>query len=302
MAQCSANIKAYDFKKISSEISNIKRRICYLESTSGGASSKFGVAGEDNTATQNRAFTLGNFEFSLLDNNGNTNLLLDPANDINFFGFDTAGDKTLLTGWSFDETNIIQGKVAGKTVIHAAQTIGGLFLFIGDYNEYGNGTYISIDDGQGTIDFGNIPLAGVITDDFAVFQGSTIKRLTAPIKSGVYQPIVTGVTNIASITATQFQYMKVGDAVTVSGMVTIDATAANTDTVATIENPVNDQNFAAAEEARGTAVQSSIGQRNVAAVYATTGAKTCTISLYPVDTNANEYSIHWTYLINRTAP
>lgn len=33
MGQCSTSIKAYDFKKINSEISNIKRRVCYLEST-----------------------------------------------------------------------------------------------------------------------------------------------------------------------------------------------------------------------------------------------------------------------------
>lgn len=229
MAQCSANIKAYDFKKINSEISNIKRRVCYLESTSGGASSKFGVAGEDNTATQNRAFTLGNFKFSLLDNNGNTNLLLDPANNINFFGFDSAGDGNLLTGWNFTDTNEIQGKAAGKTLIHALESISGIEFYAGDVFLQNNGTYIFIDDANSAVSITNVP-AGAITNDFATFDGDQIKKIPAPVESGTYTPtILSNSGNVTAIaTSGPFQYLRVGNTVTVSGAINITTNANGT--------------------------------------------------------------------------
>jgi len=250
MGQCSTSIKAYDFKKINSEISNIKRRICYLESNSGGTSSKFGVAGQDDIATQNRAFTLGNFELSLLDSNGNTNLLLDPTNDINFFGVDTVGDKQIVTGFFFDNINTIGSKVAGKTVVKGLESTSGLEFYagdvdaaangmclvientaqslitIGDYHELGNATYVLINDNDQSVRITNVP-TGEITDDFATFDGIQIKKIPAPVESGTYTPtILSNSGNVTAIaTAGPFQYLRVGNTVTVSGAINITTNA-----------------------------------------------------------------------------
>lgn len=57
---------------------------------------------------------------------------------------------------------------------------------------------------------------------------------------GVYAPTITGVTNVASVTtpATQFQYSRVGNTVTVSGRIQFAATAATTDTTVGISLPI----------------------------------------------------------------
>lgn len=299
MAQCSANIKAYDFKKINSEISNIKRRVCYLESTSGGASSKFGVAGEDNTATQNRAFTLGNFKFSLLDNNGNTNLLLDPANNINFFGFDSAGDGNLLTGWNFTDTNEIQGKAAGKTLIHALESISGIEFYAGDVFLQNNGTYIFIDDANSAVSITNVP-AGAITNDFATFDGTQIKKIPAPIESGTYTPSLSDLTNLNSATPEPWQYMRVGNVVTVSGTVNVEPTAAaGTITSFLFNVPIN-SDLQNPGELAGTLW----GRENAnhGGEIFEDDVNTGIAQFTAQSVNANNIYLHFTYLITVTPP
>ncbi|EPR09762.1 hypothetical protein M527_06440 [Sphingobium indicum IP26] len=65
-------------------------------------------------------------------------------------------------------------------------------------------------------------------------KGFSIARtgVTSPVAndgnvySGTYTPTLTGVTNIDAVTANVCQYMRVGNVVTVSGMIGVDATAA----------------------------------------------------------------------------
>lgn len=299
MGQCSTSIKAYDFKKINSEISSLKKRVCYLESNSGGSSSKFGVAGEDSTATQNRAFTLGNFKFSLLDNNGNTNLLLDPINDINFFGFDTAGDKVLITGWSFDEANIIEGRAAAKVGIRIVESINGFEAYFGDVDNGVNGTKIFIDDNHQSVEITNVQ-TGAITDDFATFDGDQIKKIPAPVESGTYTPTVGTLVNCSNVNPSPFQYLRVGNVVTVSGIITADATAVGTVNI-DINVPIN-SDLNNSYECAGAICADAGPTKAAGFIYANVGVNEVQIEF--ISTGALTYTIviHFTYQITVTPP
>jgi hypothetical protein len=58
------------------------------------------------------------------------------------------------------------------------------------------------------------------------------------ITSGTYTPTLTNATNVAASAAVGFQYLRVGNVCTVSGRLTIDPTAATTDTHIGISLPV----------------------------------------------------------------
>src|SRR6185436_6011021 len=78
------------------------------------------------------------------------------------------------------------------------------------------------------------------------------------IASGTYTPTLTGVTNVAASTAYTCQWMRVGNVVTVSGQVDIDATlAASTATELGISLPIA-SSLTADEQVGGDAISDSI--------------------------------------------
>jgi hypothetical protein len=71
------------------------------------------------------------------------------------------------------------------------------------------------------------------------------------LTSGTYTPTVTASTNAASASAVgDFTYIRVGTIVNVTGRVTVDPTAANTDTIFTVSLPIA-SNFSAVQDAAG---------------------------------------------------
>lgn len=91
---------------------------------------------------------------------------------------------------------------------------------------------------------------------------STISDLPV-LSSGTYTPTLTNVTNLDGSTAFQCQYMRVGSVVTVSGKVSINPTAATTDTVLGISLPIA-SNFGAQEDCGGCAFASAIAGQGAA--------------------------------------
>jgi hypothetical protein len=89
--------------------------------------------------------------------------------------------------------------------------------------------------------------------------------------SGTYTPALTNSTNVASSTASELQYMRVGSVVTVSGLVSITPTAgSDANTVLEMSLPIS-SNFAATTNLGGTGViSSSTGRGVAAAIYADT--------------------------------
>lgn len=80
---------------------------------------------------------------------------------------------------------------------------------------------VTDETGSGALVFGTSPTLATPT-----LASPTISGTSGNLHSGTYTPTLTNVTNIAASTAYECQYMRVGNVVTVSGRVDIDATAA----------------------------------------------------------------------------
>jgi hypothetical protein len=111
--------------------------------------------------------------------------------------------------------------------------------------------------------------------------------------SGTYTPTWTGLANVDSVTSFSSQYMRVGDTVTVSGWVTINATADNTPTSLSFSLPIN-SDTSVVNRLNGTGVEQGGG---VAACLSGYGTNFGEFEVLPsVDTSVN-YSFHFTYRI-----
>lgn len=84
---------------------------------------------------------------------------------------------------------------------------------------------------------------------------------------GTYVPTLAGVANIDSVTSYICQYMRIGGVVTVSGKITVDATASATLTRLTATLPIG-STFTAAEQAGGTAASQVAGVSQIAKIFA----------------------------------
>jgi len=113
--------------------------------------------------------------------------------------------------------------------------------------------------------------------------------------SGTYTPTLTGVYNVASSTAYELQYMRVGNVVTVSGYIQASATAANTWTRISITLPIS-STFDYSYRAGGGGGASATN--NVCAIQAGAfGTSVVYLDSYPNTTSALGYTFSFTYLI-----
>ena len=111
--------------------------------------------------------------------------------------------------------------------------------------------------------------------------------------SGTYTPTWSGLANVDSVTAFSCQYMRVGDTVTVSGWVTINATVDNTPTSLSFSLPIN-SDTSVVNRLNGTGVQQGGGAAAALYGYGTNFGEFAVSPL--VDTSVN-YSFHFTYRI-----
>lgn len=111
--------------------------------------------------------------------------------------------------------------------------------------------------------------------------------------SGTYTPTWTGLANVGSVTAFSCQYMRVGDTVTVSGWVTIDAVSDNTPTSLSFSLPIN-SNTSTVNYLNGTGVAQGGGPAASISGY---GSNTGEFEVVPAVATAVNYSFHYTYRI-----
>jgi hypothetical protein len=111
--------------------------------------------------------------------------------------------------------------------------------------------------------------------------------------SGTYTPTWTGLANVDSVTAFSCQYMRVGDTVTVSGWVTINATADNTPTSLSFSLPIN-SDTSVVNRLNGTGVAQGGG---AAACLSGYGSNFGEFEVLPSVDTAINYSFHFTYRI-----
>ena len=113
--------------------------------------------------------------------------------------------------------------------------------------------------------------------------------------SGTYTPTLTGVYNVASSTAYELQYMRVGNVVTVSGYIQASATASNTWTRISITLPIS-STFDYSYRAGGGGGASATN--NVCAIQAGAfGTSVVYLDSYPNTTSNLGYTFSFTYLI-----
>jgi hypothetical protein len=117
--------------------------------------------------------------------------------------------------------------------------------------------------------------------------------------SGTYTPTqVSTNTNVDSIAFSASQYMRVGNVVTVSGLIQINPTLAATQTVVKFSLPIASA-FASAFQLGGTGSSSSVGFYGTvnAAFMADTVNDCVEIRLTPTFTGAVDFRFHFTYRI-----
>jgi hypothetical protein len=115
--------------------------------------------------------------------------------------------------------------------------------------------------------------------------------------SGTYTPTLTNTTNIATSTANSNQYMRVGNTVTVSGSVTVDATTAGANTQLRMSLPIS-STFSGGNNLGGTGASISSGAYgNSMAIFAETGTNTAEFRWLPTLATAQIYNFTFTYQV-----
>lgn len=118
---------------------------------------------------------------------------------------------------------------------------------------------------------------------------------TTQLTSGTYTPTLTNVTNVAASTAIVCQYLRVLTAVTVSGSVSITATAA-VNTVLRMSLPIA-SNFASVGQAGGTFATTTASGIAQGAIVADATNKTFTFQFVATSLVATTYTFSVTYQI-----
>ena len=115
------------------------------------------------------------------------------------------------------------------------------------------------------------------------------------LTSGTYTPTLTNTTNIDASTAYACQYLRVGNTVTVSGRVEVDATVGTTSTDLGMSLPIA-SNFTAAEQLGGTGVVPSLAS-TCAAIFADTTNDRATLRFVSTDTANRGFWFTFTYRV-----
>ena len=132
-----------------------------------------------------------------------------------------------------------------------------------------------------------------IISSLAELLGVAAAAPTAP--TNTYTPTVTDVANISSSAAGQWQYMRVGNTVTMSGPVSLDAVAGATLTQLGISLPIA-SNFGAAEDCSGVAFCPAVAGMG-AAILADATNNRAQLEFISSDTNAQTMYCTATYQI-----
>lgn len=155
--------------------------------------------------------------------------------------------------------------------------------------------YIQGNSGVGTV--GNVGVGtgtpGSKLDVVGSFQCDSITNDTG-LAAGTYTPTLTGVANVGASTAHVSQYMRVGNTITVSGQVEIDATTTLTLTQLGVSLPVA-SNFANTFDCGG--VGNSPAVTETFAIYADAANDRAQIEWIPISTANNTFYYSFTYRV-----
>jgi hypothetical protein len=198
------------------------------------------------------------------------------------------------------------GFIAETTLTGATNNFGfysNIASGTGRWNFYANGTAQNAFAGFTRIGSTTAPTCALdVTGGIATSRTA----VTAPaasdgnVFSGTYTPTLTNTTNVAASTASQCQYMRVGNVVTVSGRVSITPTAANTTTLIGISLPVA-SSFSTAQQCSGTSSTDTTvtadQQSGGGSIVADTTNNRASLRLAPASTTALGRPFTFTYQV-----
>lgn len=275
------------------------------------------VLAQDNSAffwdTTNDRLSLGitntflnsNIDFQLSSNTANQILGLSQAS--------TGGEGFDITFYK------ARGTVSSPSIIADSDFLGEILWMGYDGDEYTGGANISVAI-QGTPGNNDVPaeLQFYTTNDGSATRtkrltitrsgqliatnihdnGGTGGTTLQAIASGTFTPTLTSVANIDSATANFAQWIRVGNVVSISGRVDLNATAAATLTEVAFSLPVT-SNFTAGADCSGTAsgVAAGAAEDMEGVMIANTSTDTCNIVYYPTGTGTIEIRYVMNYLI-----
>lgn len=154
--------------------------------------------------------------------------------------------------------------------------------------------YLAVWNGA-NLEVGTLTVKGIVvlvSDGSTGFLAITGDGTTAT--SGTYTPTLYNSTNVAASTAVECQYMRVGNVVTVSGLVLIDPTAAAISTILGMSLPIASA-MTAAEQLAGTCANTTAN--DAGSIYGDSTNDIAIIETYPTGTGNVAWALHFTYRI-----
>ena len=139
--------------------------------------------------------------------------------------------------------------------------------------------------------------SGGTSSQYLMADGSTTTGTPTTTASGQYTPTISTTTNVASNTQTGATYLRVGNAVTVSGYMTITPTASSTPTLFAISLPISSALSNGAKDGNGV-FAASPGASNYIQGGIYSGSGLISFSFLPTSTSTYAIEYHFTYFIN----
>lgn len=174
-------------------------------------------------------------------------------------------------------------------------------LVTGDRNSVGEGAkHVIISNSSGCTVMGGLTgvslfnCSGVtVTDNDSYYVNNV--RIRGGYSDGSFAPKTYNTTNVTSSSATNAQFYRVGDRVTVSGIVTFTATLPSVSTVLGIDIPIA-SDFIALEQCSGIAFSGSIAGMG-SAIVASIANNRANLLFISSDVASNSWTYHYTYTV-----
>lgn len=195
------------------------------------------------------------------------------------FRFDTSSTQRGFIGFPGATNGIVTGSAVGDLLLRAES---GALIFSGDAGS--------------TVHFKVTP-AGAASWGGGAAISSSDNIVTGTVTSGTYTPTATGVVNVDSVTANAARWLRVGNTVTVSGSVDIDATTAATQTSVRLTLPVASNLGSSGDLAGAGASDISTNPACVVACLADFTNDAASLVLFPLTTGSVRCWYVYTYIV-----
>ena len=242
-----------------------------------------------------------------IGSNGARTMTLFNSNNVAIGTTTDAGYKLDVNGTGRFSGNVTVGQSVTPTLSIGNQTgdVGTVLRFVGN-NTYKNHAIVSNGSANGSLDFYRSTTNGgttfttpdltIASTGAATFSSTLgIGGVADSVKGGTYTPTINTTTNIASSSVGTWQYLRVGNTVTVSGSITITPTSGVTTTSFNFSLPIN-STFASGNDCAGTGVD--YNATTYLMVNGNSGAANFGLGLFKsTTTSAMTLSIQFTYQI-----